>query len=183
MLAEAAPVTRDLEYANGYATMAHFGQYRADAMTPYIEHPRMVARLLALYGYDVEVQRAGLLHDVLEDNPKFKPWHLLAEFGQRVTDLVIGVTGTPGLPARERADEMLRRMIDGSDELRALKMCDRLCNVRDAIERPPATWSLGKQRTYFIDAQRLAFIAGAASRELAAALLNEASVGLWKLNS
>lgn len=58
------------------ATKAHEGQFRHDKVTPYIEHPKSVAKLfkkeykgVAWYRKDAPqiIEAACLLHDVLED--------------------------------------------------------------------------------------------------------------------
>lgn len=49
------------------AVDAHRGVYRADR-TPYIDHPRRVARMLADVGHGPDVVAAALLHDVIEDS-------------------------------------------------------------------------------------------------------------------
>jgi len=50
-----------------YATEKHFGQLRADGVTPFITHPIQVAKIIQLYGGDINQICAGLLHDVIED--------------------------------------------------------------------------------------------------------------------
>lgn len=52
--------------AIAFAAEKHMGQTRRDG-TPYIFHPLTVAELLKRYGYDIDYQVAGVLHDVLED--------------------------------------------------------------------------------------------------------------------
>lgn len=59
---------------------AHEGQFRADKVTPYIEHPVKVAELLYDLGIrDQVILSAALLHDTLEDT-KVQPIDLLAKF-------------------------------------------------------------------------------------------------------
>lgn len=75
---------------------AHLGVYRADR-TPYVDHPRRVAGMLADVGHRPDVVAAALLHDVVEDSC----WTLddLADegFPSAVVDAVDSVT--------KRADE------------------------------------------------------------------------------
>ena len=59
------PLTQQ-EHAFMIASLAHEGQFRRDGKTPYIEHPRDVARRLK----GSQVQAAGWLHDVWEET-----WH------------------------------------------------------------------------------------------------------------
>lgn len=49
------------------AERAHRGQMRNYLDEPYIVHPIRVARQLAQFGYNEDVQAAGILHDVAED--------------------------------------------------------------------------------------------------------------------
>jgi hypothetical protein len=51
--------------AEELATKLHEGQFRRDGLTPYITHPRAVAKSLA--GESDEVIMTAWLHDVLED--------------------------------------------------------------------------------------------------------------------
>jgi (p)ppGpp synthase/HD superfamily hydrolase len=55
-----------LEAADRLAERLHEGQVDK-AGEPYIEHPRGVARLTALFGGTLHQQLAALLHDVVED--------------------------------------------------------------------------------------------------------------------
>lgn len=55
-----------LAKAIAFAAEKHANQKRKDG-TPYIFHPLTVAELLSRYGYDIDYQVAGVLHDVLED--------------------------------------------------------------------------------------------------------------------
>ncbi len=57
-----------LELADAIAAEAHRGQLDKSG-APYIDHPRAVARLLAMEGADEKTLAAALLHDVLEDTP------------------------------------------------------------------------------------------------------------------
>ena len=53
--------------AEGFAAEGHAGQIRNYSGRPYIEHPRAVAGLLRVEGFDDEVLAAAMLHDLLED--------------------------------------------------------------------------------------------------------------------
>lgn len=62
---------------------AHEGQFRADKVTPYIEHPVKVAELLYDLGIrDEVILSAALLHDTLEDTA-LDYYDLVAELGSR----------------------------------------------------------------------------------------------------
>lgn len=74
-----------------YAINAHAGQFRDGGTTPYIEHPTLVASILALVTDDKDVIAAGWLHDTIEDTDVTYD-DLVETFGSRVADLVNEVT-------------------------------------------------------------------------------------------
>ena len=53
----------ELALCTTIALEAHKGQYRRDGLTPYIDHPKEVARRLTTF----DEKCVGWLHDVLED--------------------------------------------------------------------------------------------------------------------
>lgn len=50
------------------AELFHEGQTRADKVTPYIEHPKMVAEFVEKFGGDDEAIALAWLHDILEES-------------------------------------------------------------------------------------------------------------------
>lgn len=50
------------------AELFHEGQTRADKVTPYIEHPKMVAEFVEKFGGDDECIALAWLHDILEES-------------------------------------------------------------------------------------------------------------------
>lgn len=50
------------------AELFHEGQTRADDITPYIEHPKMVAELVKEFGGDDEAIALAWVHDILEES-------------------------------------------------------------------------------------------------------------------
>lgn len=61
------------QLAKRIATEAHKGQFRRDGITPYITHPESLASRVSEAAKPV-----AWLHDVLEDNPEYKPHTLLS---------------------------------------------------------------------------------------------------------
>ena len=57
----------DLNRAIIFATERHVGQVRKGTDTPYIVHPLETMLILSNMHADLNVQIAGLLHDVVED--------------------------------------------------------------------------------------------------------------------
>jgi GTP diphosphokinase / guanosine-3',5'-bis(diphosphate) 3'-diphosphatase len=122
-----------------YAEKAHRGDKRKSGI-PYIQHPLLVAHLLASLGMDIKSCAAGLLHDVVEDTiDKEEPVtlnDLRKEFGKTIANLVDGVTKIGNIYAvtlQEKQVENLRRMLVATArDVRVIiiKLCDRLHNMR-----------------------------------------------------
>ena len=74
-----------------FAEKAHKGIMRKDGL-PYITHPLEVARILADLRMDVDVIRAALLHDVVEDCEQYTIDDISSHFNATTAKLVQGVT-------------------------------------------------------------------------------------------
>lgn len=106
--------------------MAHAGQFRRDGVTPYIEHPATVAKLLERY--DEITQAVAWLHDVLEDCV-VTPEDLEKEIGGYTADCVLTLT-----PHGEESYMDYIRAIRccGSDSVPVIvKTADILANLGD----------------------------------------------------
>ena len=79
--------------AQQFATKAHKEQYRKDKITPYIEHPRAVAKLLKEVAEikDLNIICASWLHDVIEDCKVTKE-QLEHEFNPEIARIVCALT-------------------------------------------------------------------------------------------
>jgi guanosine-3',5'-bis(diphosphate) 3'-pyrophosphohydrolase len=134
-----------------FAAERHRDQRRkgADA-SPYINHPLGVAKLLSVEGgiADVEVLMAALLHDTIEDTDTTEQ-ELLDLFGERVTAIVLEVTDDKSLPKAERKKLQISHAGLKSPEAAMVKIADKICNLRDIAESPPADWSAERRREYF----------------------------------
>jgi guanosine-3',5'-bis(diphosphate) 3'-pyrophosphohydrolase len=123
-----------VEKAYVYSARIHEGQVRLSG-EPYLSHPLEVAGLLTELKLDPVSVAAGLLHDTLEDTKATRE-DLLELFGERVTQIVEGVTKLSGLAFRSseaRQAENTRKMILAmADDIRVIliKLCDRLHNMR-----------------------------------------------------
>ena len=126
------------------AALAHHGQFRKDqdAQIPYVAHVFGVAYILAEFGFDEDVVIAGLLHDVLEDQPQFAAE--VAGFGERVHALVQGVTerkkdtGGADIPWADRKAAYIEHLRGAPPEVRALSCADKIHNMQSmllALER------------------------------------------------
>ena len=81
-----------LKRAKLVATEAHHGQTRGDKTTPYIEHPKAIAKALAADDWSVLYQIVAWLHDVVEDNPLFTLDKLAVDFPPEVVEAVDAMT-------------------------------------------------------------------------------------------
>ena len=122
------------------AARAHEGQYRKDEPTPYIAHPVAVAMIVSDFTKDEDVVVAAILHDVLEDVPpeQYSAQDMTAEFGERVTELVRGVSeektaGQEQAPWRERKEGYLRTLKEDSEECLLLSAADKIHNLRSMV--------------------------------------------------
>jgi guanosine-3',5'-bis(diphosphate) 3'-pyrophosphohydrolase len=143
--------------ALAFAAHKHRDQRRKDAeASPYINHPIALADVLVNEGgvTDVEVLCAALLHDTLEDTATTHE-ELVEGFGPRVARIVAEVTDDKALPKNERKRLQIEHAAALSPEAKLVKLADKICNLRDVAERPPASWDLARRREYFDWAKRV----------------------------
>jgi GTP diphosphokinase / guanosine-3',5'-bis(diphosphate) 3'-diphosphatase len=143
--------------AFAFAAHKHRDQRRQDqAASPYINHPIALADVLVNEGgvADVEVLCAALLHDTVEDTAT-TPEELHSTFGPRIAGIVAEVTDDTRLPKAERKRLQVERAGGISREAKLVKLADKICNLRDMAERPPASWDLARRREYFDWAKRV----------------------------
>ena len=95
-----------------FAVKAHHNTERRGKGFPYIIHPLAVAEILSDYTVDVDTIIGGLLHDCIEDTDMDYA-QIRSQFGERVADLVEGVTKLTRLPhatQEEEESENIRKM-------------------------------------------------------------------------
>ena len=125
---------KKIEKAFLFAQSAHKGQKRISGEA-YIEHPLSAASYLASLQLDYESIMAAILHDVIEDT-EFEKENLRKQFGQKVSDLVDGVSKLDKInfSTKEEADAAnLRKMILAmSQDIRVIliKLADRRHNLK-----------------------------------------------------
>ena len=137
--------------ALAFAAHKHRDQRRKDAeASPYINHPIALADVLVNEGgvTDSEVLCAALLHDTVEDTATTHE-ELADAFGSRIARIVAEVTDDKRLPKAERKRLQIEHAPHISREAKLVKLADKLCNLRDVAERPPAKWDLGRRQEYF----------------------------------
>jgi guanosine-3',5'-bis(diphosphate) 3'-pyrophosphohydrolase len=143
--------------ALAFAAHKHRDQRRKDAdASPYINHPIALADVLVNEGgvHDVEVVCAALLHDTVEDTATTHE-ELVNAFGARVARIVAEVTDDKRLAKAERKRLQIEHAPHLSREAKLVKLADKICNLRDVAERPPAGGDLRRRREYFEWAKRV----------------------------
>jgi guanosine-3',5'-bis(diphosphate) 3'-pyrophosphohydrolase len=107
-----------------------------------------MAATLALVGgvSDVATLQAAVFHDTTEDTDT-TPEELEDAFGVEVRRLVVEVTDDKSLPKGERKRRPIERAPHLSGRTKAVKLADKLANVRDVTYRPPE-WSLARRLEY-----------------------------------
>ena len=125
-----------LDHAIIFATKQHSGTTRKGTSVPYIMHPMEAAAIVCTMTDDEEVIAAAVLHDVLDDTDATKE-NLLAHFGRRITELVLGESEDKRrhLPAaltwRTRKRETITFLeTEASTEAKMLALADKLSNLR-----------------------------------------------------
>lgn len=140
-----------------FAAEKHSNQRRKDAdASPYINHPLSLARVLAVEGGidNPEIICAALLHDTIEDT-KTTPEELAELFGPAITRIVLEVTDDKSLAKSVRKEEQVRHAPHISPEAKHVKLADKICNLRDILNSPPAQWSSERKGEYFDWAARV----------------------------
>lgn len=125
-----------LDSAIIFATKAHSGTTRKGTNVPYIVHPIEAASIVSAMTDDEEVIAAAVLHDVLEDTEATED-DLLAHFGRRITELVIGESEDKrrNFPAsltwKIRMQETITFLeTEAGTDAKMLALADKLSNLR-----------------------------------------------------
>jgi guanosine-3',5'-bis(diphosphate) 3'-pyrophosphohydrolase len=135
-----------------FAAERHRHQRRKDEeASPYINHPLSLAAILVLEGdvQDAEVIAAALLHDTVEDTFTTLD-ELEAQFGPRVARTVSEVTDDKSLPKEQRKLLQVEHTASISDSAKLVKIADKICNARDILDHPPASWGAERKVEYLL---------------------------------
>jgi GTP diphosphokinase / guanosine-3',5'-bis(diphosphate) 3'-diphosphatase len=144
------PTARLLDAVH-FAAQRHRDQRRKDReASPYINHPVALAQLLAVdIGIDdLDVLIAAILHDTVEDTETTLD-ELRERFGETVAGIVDEVTDDKALPKHQRKALQVEHAPHKSPGAALVKLADKICNLRDIANSPPADWSLQRRREYF----------------------------------
>lgn len=136
--------------AVAFAAQKHTNQRRKDAgASPYINHPIQLAHVLANEGgiVNMDVLCAAVLHDTLEDTDTTEA-ELKKVFGPKIAAIVVEVTDDKSLPKQVRKQKQIDHARHSSHEAKLVKLADKICNLRDMLDAPPAGWSVERRREY-----------------------------------
>lgn len=135
-----------------FATRCHGPQTRPTG-APYLEHLLETLEVLVRGAgvRDVDILRAGVLHDVAEDTPCTLD-EIRTAFCPRVAELVDWVTKPAARSGADRVrvkEEYLRGLASAPRDARLVKLADRVSNVQTLRNLAPA-----RQRAYYAQTVR-----------------------------
>lgn len=133
-----------------FAARKHRDQRRKGAQhAPYINHPIDVTEILWRAGKvrDVVTLLGALLHDTIEDTAT-SPEEIRALFGEEVLSVVLEVTDDKSLPKAERKRLQVVNAPHKSARARQIKLADKISNVTEITNDPPADWSMERRSEY-----------------------------------
>ena len=143
--------------ALNFSARKHRDQRRKDqAASPYINHPIGLVNILwnEARVMDTPVIVSALLHDTVEDTATtFEELEL--EFGQTIRRIVEQVTDDKSLPRQIRKQLQVEHAGHISDQAKLVKLADKISNVRDLVNSPPADWSLTRKQAYLTWAKQV----------------------------
>jgi guanosine-3',5'-bis(diphosphate) 3'-pyrophosphohydrolase len=96
----------------------------------------------------VNVLCASLLHDTVEDTETTAA-ELTDIFGKTISDIVLEVTDDKALPKAERKRAQIEHAAHISNPAKLVKLADKISNLRDIVESPPADWDVARKHEYF----------------------------------
>lgn len=137
--------------ALAFAAAKHRDQRRKDVeASPYINHPIALANLLANVGEidDPVTLCAAILHDTIEDTNTTEA-ELRAAFGDEICNVVLEVTDDKSLPSSARKAAQVAHAPHVSERAKLVKLADKISNLTDLTDSPPANWTLERRQAYF----------------------------------
>ena len=96
---------------------------------------------------DEDVLIAAILHDTVEDTDT-TPQEILKLFGERVMSIVLEVTDDKSLPKKERKRLQIEHAPHLSPGAKAVKLADKISNIKDVTNNPPADWDKARKIKY-----------------------------------
>ena len=179
-------LTQKIQKAINLASRLHLGQVRkGDSGLPYISHPFSVAWILSNYTEDEDVIIGGLLHDVLEDVKDYYYEDLVRDFGERVAQIVKGVSEDkdPNVDSddkatwEERKMKYLANLKNDNDESLMVCCADKIHNLQSMInayqEKGESLWdnfNSPKEKKLWLYEEILKFMKGRLDNPIVAEL-------------
>lgn len=138
-----------LQAASFSARKHRYQKRKGDDDEPYINHPLEVANLLANVGKvaDYDILIAAVLHDTVEDTETTAE-ELTELFGAKVSGYVLEVTDDKSLPKPERKQKQVEHAPHLSTGAKQIKLADKISNITDVTDNPPAGWSQERKIEY-----------------------------------
>lgn len=133
-----------------FSAEKHRDQRRKDKpASPYINHPIDVANMLWTIGevYDVVTIVGALLHDTLEDTDTTHE-EIITNFSEEVLALVLEVSDDKNMTRQERKQHQVEDAPFLSDRAKQIKLADKICNISDVVNFPPAKWTRQRRIEY-----------------------------------
>jgi len=122
---------------------------------PYINHPIEVCNLLiSCHIVDLNTLIAAILHDTIEDTDTI-PEEIKNLFSGDILKIVEEVTDDKSLPKEVRKRLQIETGGKKSIMAKQIKIADKICNVTDIMNSPPAGWSLERKIEYFNWAEKV----------------------------
>ncbi|PZO87448.1 MAG: bifunctional (p)ppGpp synthetase/guanosine-3',5'-bis(diphosphate) 3'-pyrophosphohydrolase [Micavibrio aeruginosavorus] len=146
---------------------AHLTLYNA-AHSPAILHIGEVAGWVEQHGGSEDMIAAAWLHDIVEDTD-VTITQVEEIFGPGIALLVDGLTDPPHfapLPLEQRKPMQAERLKGKGEEVKLIKICDQLSNVRRILNDPPTDWNFQTQFQYIKGARAVADICRGVNADL-----------------
>jgi GTP diphosphokinase / guanosine-3',5'-bis(diphosphate) 3'-diphosphatase len=96
---------------------------------------------------DEDILTAAVLHDTIEDTNTTKE-EIAEMFGETVCGYVLEVTDDKSLPKSERKQKQIEHAPHLSDGAKTIKLADKISNITDVMNDPPAGWSKQRRLEY-----------------------------------
>jgi len=138
-----------LQAASFAAKKHRYQKRKGDDGEPYVNHPLEVANLLANVGKvdDYDILIAAVLHDTIEDTETTAE-ELTELFGATVCGYVLEVTDDKSLEKSERKLKQIEHAPHLSAGAKQVKLADKISNITDVTNNPPAGWSKERKIEY-----------------------------------
>jgi len=144
-------IAKLIEAASFAAKKHSYQKRKGNDAAPYINHPLEVANLMANVGKvaDHDILIAAILHDTIEDTETTSE-EITELFGKAVCEYVLEVTDDKSLPKAERKQLQIEHAPHLSHGAKLIKLGDKISNITDVMNNPPAGWS-AERRLEYID--------------------------------